>query len=251
MRLSVLVLLLATSLFAGKMSIQSDDGFKLHGWLEYPESEKKTYPVAVFAHQFGSDHSIWDELAKKLRDRGFATMLIDLRGHGKSIKKNGKTVEIVNEFDMAHIEEAFDRSSRKVGFEHIPQDIAYWLDALGTKERLDMNRLVLFGSSLGGGAILPLMLDYEPAAVVAISPGSSSEEATETSLMYAQSPSLFIAGKNDPLGAQQRALEYADKAYRGTYIMLSSNGHGTVLLPWVEDYIFTFLGENVPYGKNL
>jgi len=246
MRYFSLVLLFAFSLFAKEITLDSSDGFKLYGWVEMPKNISGNAPIAVFAHQFGADHTIWNDLAGKLRSKGYATLLVDLRGHGKSIMQEGKKNEVINDTNLDHIAEAYAQSQKKVGFEKIPSDLALWLDKIGENEQIDMERLVLFGSSLGGGAILPLMVDYEPKAIIAISPGGDEKsEAIKTALNYSEAQSLFIAGNKDPLGAQDRALSYANMALRGTYLMISSDGHGTVLLPRVENYIFEFLNQNI------
>lgn len=234
-------LLLTITLFSKEITIESDDGYKLYGYLKYPQIKKDTYKVALFAHQFGADHTIWDELAKSLRDKGYVTLNVDLRGHGKSIYQNGKKNAIINDTSMAHIEEAIKQSREKVKFENITLDLVLWLDYLSEIEDLNMDKLALFGSSLGGGAILPLALDYEPKAMIAISPGGGNDEAIKDSLSFANTASLFISGKNDPLGAQDRALKYSKQAMRGTNLTISSSGHGTVLMPFIKDYIHLFL----------
>lgn len=238
--LSIFLLLIVT-LFSKEITIKSEDGFTLHGYLNYPTIEKESYPIAFFAHQFGADHTIWNDLSKSLRDKGYATLNVDLRGHGKSIMQNGKENSIINDTNMDHIAEALKQSRKKVKFENIPLDLVLWLDYLDEIENINMEKLVLLGSSLGAGAILPLALDYEPKVIVAISPGGSDKDAIKESISVANTSILFISGKTDPLSAQDRALTYSKQAMRGTNLTISSSGHGTVLLPFVEDYIYLFL----------
>lgn len=243
MKIFLSLILVLVTLFSKELTIESEDGFILHGWLDYPAVEKKSYPVILFAHQFGSDHTIWNELASELRGKGFATLMVDLRGHGKSNVQNGNTNSIVNDMRMDHIKEALIQSKKKVKFEKIPSDLAKWLDTISEVENLNMDKLALFGSSLGGGAILPLAIDYEPKVIVSISSGSGDETAINESLKFANTASLFIASKNDPLGAQNRVQDYAKIAMRGTSIIIPGSGHGTVLLPFVKNYIFLFLNN--------
>lgn len=244
MKLLLAIFFISISLFSKELIIKSEDNFKLYGWLEYPSTKSENYPIAFFAHQFGSDHSIWNDLAKSLRDKGYATLNVDLRGHGKSILQDGKENKIINDTSMDHIGEAIKKSREKVKFENIPSDLGLWLDYISEDEKIDMERLVLFGSSLGGGAILPLAIDYEPKAIISISPGGGDINTIKESISVSDSSILFIAGKNDPLGAQKRALNYTDIAMRGTNLTISSSGHGTVLLPFINDYIHLFLEKN-------
>ncbi len=245
MRLFGLVLLFCAVLFAKEVKIESEDGFVMYGWLETPSKKAKSYPLALFAHQFGADHTIWNDLAKELQKKGYATLLVDLRGHGKSIMQKGAKNEVINDVSLDHIAEAFEKSNKKVGFGNIPKDLALWLDYAAKDTALDMKKLVLFGSSLGGGAILPLMVSHEPVAIVSISPGGGDAEEIKTALNYSESASLFVAAKDDPLKAQDRALEYSKDALRGTFLMISGDGHGTVLLPRVQEYVMVFLAQNI------
>ena len=243
MKLLIALLITIVSLSAKEITLKSADGFVMHGWLDYPKEKKESYPLVFFAHQFGADHTIWNDLAADLRTKGYATLNIDLRGHGKSTMQNGKENSIINDVNMDHIGEAIKQSREKVKFEKIPSDISAWLDHAGEIETLDMGGLILFGSSLGAGSLIPILPDYEAKAAVLLSPGSGKEEVLKEALGFSETPILFIAGKNDPLKAQERALKYSHYALKGTYIMISSGGHGTVLLPWVTDYIFTFLNK--------
>lgn len=244
MKILLAVFFAIVSLYAKEITIKSEDGFVMHGWLEYPAEKKESYPLAFFAHQFGSDHSIWDELSAELRAKGYATLNVDLRGHGKSVMQNGKENKIINDTNMDHIREAIVQSRKKVKFENIPSDLSAWLDHAGEIEKLDMGALILFGSSLGAGSLIPILPDYEAKAAVLLSPGGGDEEALKEALELSETQVLFIAGKNDPLKAQDRALKYTNQALKGSYLAISSGGHGTVLLTWVTDYIFTFIDKN-------
>ena len=227
------------SLFAKEITITSNDGFVMHGWLDYPAQKKAQYPVVLLAHQFGADHTIWKEMAQEFNQKGYATLMVDLRGHGTSIMKNGTVIKVSADID--NIASAFEESKKSVGFEKISSDLSQWLTTLSSEKEIDMHKLILVGSSLGAGAIIPLMVEADPIALIALSPGGGDEEAIKTSLMYSETPSLFIAGKDDPLGAQDRALLYTKEALRGSLVLISSDGHGVVLLPRVQKYIDSFL----------
>jgi len=118
-----------------------------------------------------------------------------------------------------------------------------WIELLGEDDSIDTDKLYLFGSSLGGGSIVPLLSEYEAKALVSISGGrlAALGEETDMALSMSMTKQLYIAAKNDPLGAADRSIEYAKKAIFGTAIIISGDGHGTVLLPEVEEYIFAFI----------
>jgi len=57
------------------------DGLRLRGWLARGESDRA---AAVVVHGVGDSLESYLEVAGKLRDRGHAVLLLDLRGHGGS-----------------------------------------------------------------------------------------------------------------------------------------------------------------------
>lgn len=87
------------------------------------------------------------------------------------------------------------------------------------------------------------MNEYEAKALVAISAGGLEElsETTDMALSMSMTKELFIAAKNDQLGAAERSLDYAKKSILGISLIIPGDGHGTVLLPKIEPYIFTFM----------
>jgi len=241
----LLSLFFASALFAAELRITSEDGFELYGWLDKPAASKKAAPLILFAHQFGSDHTIWNDLAQKFNAKGYATLSVDLRGHGKSIMQNGKENAVITDTRLDHIREALMQSDAKVAFKKIPSDLMAWIELLGDDDSIDTDTLYLFGSSLGGGSIVPLLSEYEAKGLVSISGGrlAALGEESDMALSMSMTKQLYIAAKDDPLGAANRSIEYAKKAIAGTAIIISGDGHGTVLLPQVEDYIFAFMSS--------
>lgn len=243
MKALFVVFLFVGVLFSKEIVVKTDDGFEIKASLEMPKS-KNIKALAVFAHQFGADSSIWNEFSSKLQDQGYATLLIDLRGHGKSIIQNGKENKIINEARLDHLREALTQSAKKVDFSKIPSDIEAILEVTFRQNKeLNKQNIVLFGSSLGGGAMLSLT-SLEPKGIIVISTGNYSlygEDEVNLALASTTIPIMLVVGKDDPLGAQKRSYEYSFKSPFTTLIQVSSDGHGTVLLPKVENYIFDFL----------
>lgn len=243
MKYFIMLLLVTLTSFATELTITTQDGFKLYGYLDKPKAAKGATPLILFAHQFGSDHSSWTELAKEFNDKGYTTLSVDLRGHGKSIYQNNKENKIVTVAKLSELKMALVQSDKKVTFVNIPQDLAKWLEFVAEDASVDMSNLYFFGASLGAAALLPLLNDYEAKALVAISTGglAAYKEDTDMALSTSMTKELFIVAKNDPLGAKERSLAYAQSSILGTALMVSGDGHGTVLLPDVTDYIVTFM----------
>lgn len=246
MKLLLLILVFTMSLFSKELTINTEDGFVLHAWLDKPAQSKKAAPLILFAHQFGADHSTWDALAKEFNVKGYATLSVDLRGHGKSILQDGKENKVITDLRLDHIREALVQSDKKLVFKNIPQDLSGWLEYISEDESIDTESLYLFGSSLGGGAIIPLLNDYEAKGIVCISAGrlEALGEETDMALSMSMTKQLFIATKNDPLNAATRVMQYTQKSISGTALIISGDGHGTMILPQVKEYIFTFM-ENI------
>ncbi len=247
----ILILLFIGVSMAKEIEIKTDDGFILKGFLDYPTVKKEKYPVIVFAHQFGTTHRIWSEFAKECRDRGYATLLIDLRGHGLSIYQNGKENKIVfpkNEnFSLIDLIASFKKSAVKVNFKKIPDDISLWIDYLLDNEKIDPDNVYLIGASLGAISIIPVVLTQDIKALVSISPGSPAimgEEKVKLALTSYENPILFIASNEDPIGSGKVVLKLLKESINGQVILLKGKGHGVILLDKVKSYIFTFLEEN-------
>lgn len=241
MKKFLLSLVLVIPLFATELNLTTEDGFELHGWLEKPKETKKPMPIVLLAHQFGSDHTSWDMLTMRLLAKGMATLSVDLRGHGKSTMQKGVENSVQMPKNTSEVRTAFDASAPKVGFSKIPQDLIAWLEMIEEDKSLDIQQLYLIGASLGGASLIPVLNDYDAKALIALSAGRSNSSESDMALSSSLAKTYFIATKNDPLGANVNALEYGKKAIAGTTLILPGDGHGTVLLPKVEEYIFLFM----------
>ena len=231
-----LTLLLPLLLTAGSIELrtESSDGFTLKGWLTLPEKGKKPYPLALMVHEFAADHTMWEPLARKLRKRGYATFVPDLRAHGASTDKKGKTVRVTLK--------DFGKPLPGAALEKIPEDLKQWMELLEERKDLNLETPIYFGSSLGGGALVPLMLDYEPKLIVTLSPAAPRkpylEEAAEA-VENVDTAWMLISSQKD--FALEASLGYEKKALRPTLLILPGSGHGAKLLPAAEGYIELFL----------
>ena len=251
MRKLIILLLISIGIAMSKeLEIKTDDGFILKGFLEYPTTKSNKYPIIIFVHQFGTTHRIWSEFAKKCRDKGYATFLIDLRGHGLSIVQNGKENKIVfpknEDFSLIDLIASFKKSAVKVNFRKIPGDISLWIDYLIDNEKIDIDKIYLIGASLGGISIIPVVLEQSIRAIVSISPGSPAimgEDIVNLALASYDNPLFFIASDEDPIGSGKVVLKLLKKSVNGRLLLLKGKGHGVILLDKAEKYIFTFLDE--------
>ncbi len=236
LRIFAALILSFTFLFAGSqaLTIKSSDGFQMKGWLTLPQKAKGPAPLALLVHEFGSDHRMWDQWVQRLNDMGYATFTPDLRAHGASSMKGDKKILLsVEDFGKPHPEAALEK---------VPEDLKAWMELLEERKELDLESPLLIGSSLGGGALIPLLLDYEAKAVITLSPAApkkpyakDSAEAVENS----DAPWLIVSSQRD--FAKKASLDYATKALRPTLLVLPGSGHGSKLLPASDGYLQLFL----------
>jgi len=241
--LLVALLIININIFAQEINIKSEDGFALKGWLEFPQNNRELYPIAVFVHEFGSDHTMWNDTSKMLRECGYATLVIDLRGHGKSIMQNGKENKIIDDLSAQNFQKSIKLSEKKLNFKNIPSELALWLEKLSEKENIDMDNLVLFGSSLGG-SIIPLFIEFEPKLAILYSPAGAKEfgeEEVNDSISNSDLSLLIFSSQGD--FALQNSLEYAKKALRPTLVVLPGNGHGSATFDLARPYLKTYLDK--------
>ena len=74
------------------VSFKTKDKLILKGSYYAPKKSKsksKAAPAALLIHDAGSDRSELEPVAGYLQKRGFAVLVVDLRGHGESAEKDG------------------------------------------------------------------------------------------------------------------------------------------------------------------
>ncbi|MBT4030463.1 MAG: hypothetical protein HOF16_02985 [Campylobacteraceae bacterium] len=93
--------------------------------------------------------------------------------------------------------------------------------------------------------MIPILNEYEAKGLVAISAGKLEKlsEDIDMALAGSMTKTIFIASKNDPLNANKITMEYTIKSILGTSLIISGEGHGTVILPKVEHFIFSFMNN--------
>lgn len=241
-KIFVTVLLVMFSLNAKEITIKSEDGFILKGWIDFPKKKQNVYPLAFLVHQFGSDHTKWIEFAKELRKRGYATLMVDLRGHGASVKQRSSINKIVPFTSLADLKKSIEKSSKKVNFQKIPSDLSLWLDTVeGGYKNIDIQNLSFFGASLGAAGLISIMFDYEPKIAVLFSPGSTEELGAEDSIGDIAIPLMFVSSAKD--FALERTLNYTKEASTPTTLILPGNGHGEALFDLSKNYVSLFLDK--------
>ncbi|BDU75964.1 alpha/beta hydrolase [Mesoterricola sediminis] len=217
------------------VTLTAADGYVLKGTFVMP-AQKGPRPVVILAHQFRADRSAWKPLADDLNARGIATFALDLRGHGQSTSRDGKTVAVTGDFAA---------SSQLVGFAEIPADLH--LAALWVRKQhgVDGRRLALAGSSIGAYTALAAAPSIRPVAVLALSPaggwGDKPAERLVAAAHKARAAVYVWASEEDP---DAFANATALKPVFGVYArVVPGREHGFDYLPGNRDTMAGWLAE--------
>ena len=112
------------------IEFKSGDNETVRGVL-YEPITPRPHPAIIFAHGLLSTHDEFGDYPMKFCARGYLVLAIDFRGHGASDGLRGLI-----------------SSARNV------QDLQHALDFIEAQPGMDNNRIVLFGHSFGGDAVL-------------------------------------------------------------------------------------------------
>jgi pimeloyl-ACP methyl ester carboxylesterase len=217
-------------------SFKTKDGVLIKSEFVPATDDKITF---IMLHGLGSNRNEWKSFSVKLSDLGFGCFLIDLRGHGQSVKdKNGNNVDY-----RYFIPPGFASQ-----WNLLPEDIARAVEYL-VKKGVKRNKIGFMGASLGANlAILYASEHKSVPAVVLLSPGMdyvgiSIEKAVEN---YGNRPILIAASPGDAY-AYQSSLAITDTLKKtgasATFLPGSGSAHGvqmfngefeTNILDWLK-----------------
>jgi dienelactone hydrolase len=157
----------------------------------------------------------WKDFAERLAKEGFAVLAIDLRGHGESTKRNGKTIR-VKEF------------KRGKDFLDIKKDVKAAKEFLKRK-KLDTKDLILIGASIGANIALNYAIeDKDVKKLVLLSPGRDYSGVKTLKAMKEYDGKLFIcASKDDPYSFSSVKELYRIATCKKKMVLYKNAGHGT------------------------
>lgn len=210
------------------VSMTTSDQFVIVGSF-YPSKQKA--PTVLCLHQWRSDRSAYNGLAKTLQSAGFNVLTIDMRGYGDSQKKaDGSSV-------------APDRDAVK--------DVRAAMDFLLTQSTVDAGRIGILGASYGSSnALIYAADDPRVKAVVALSPGLNYFNVLPTEPAVRKMdrrPILAIASKED-LRSIEAMNNFKEISSSTTAHVVENAGHGTEMLTSVagiESIIVDFFKKNL------
>lgn len=221
--------------------IVTKDGFSMTAKLEYPKiKNKKDFSTVVLLHSLGYSSEWWGTLPDDLLDKGYAILLIDLRGHGNSVYNSKLTrVSWTNMKNKAYAK--------------YPSDVITVLDYIKqSNKRTFFNEWAFVGSDIGAATAVHVAdeISYKPKTIVMLSPVVQSK-GIFIPVKFAELNDIdvmAITGKTDINGfntnnylkkfAQSTYVDYTSESKSTGMIMLKNDDSlSRVIVEWIQQYL--------------
>ncbi len=174
--------------------------------------------AVLMLHMMPADRTSWAGVQTELEKLGIASLAIDLRGHGESVKQGGKTLDYHTFNDVSHQESRVDVTTA-----------INWLRNRG------FTRVGILGASIGANlAIDAAAGDPSIPAIALLSPGENYRgiETYGAASALASDQALLTSGSegddNESFEAAKKIVELASSKDK-TFLPFASAGHGTSL----------------------
>lgn len=208
--------------FIEKTWIKTRSG-KIEAWFLPPDSmdSAEPAPVAIFAHGNGELIDFWPDELKRLNGLGIGVLLVEYPGYGRS-EGTPSQKSITETFNGAY-------------------------DYLIARKDVDPARIILFGRSLGGGAVCALAAERPSAALILMSTFTSARSFSKKYLVPGflvrdpfdnlavvrnySNPVLLIHGKFDEVIPYSHGI----KLYKATHsaeMITYESGHNDCPPDW-------------------
>ncbi len=206
-----------------KITFRTKDGVLIAG--NYFKPQKEHSPVFLLLHMMPATKESWNTFALRLAARGFACLAIDLRGHGRSIDKNGKRIDYKEFRDAEHRGSMNDIESAK--------------EFLAGQKDVDISRFSIAGASIGANlALWQASMDKDVRLLVLLSAGLNYRgiQAPELAPKY-PGPVYILASEGDTYAAESSRQLYG--IFPGDKRLNIINGklHGTGMFDAMPELI--------------
>ncbi len=214
---------------AEQISLKTEDGFEIIGSFYKSQSDVGV----VLLHMLNKNRNDWNAFAEQLQKEGYNVLSIDFRGHGQSLKKDGRSVE-------------WQMFSAKDFNEMI-------LDVKAAKEFLEqkgINKISLIGASIGANIALNYAAeDIEIKTIILLSLGLDYRGVkTDNNIRdYGNRPVLIVASEDDEYSATSSKSLVELAVGKKELKMYTNAGHGTTMFSNtdLDKVMINWLKENV------
>ncbi|MBI2638355.1 alpha/beta fold hydrolase [Candidatus Peregrinibacteria bacterium] len=220
-----------------RVSFQTTDGVTIIGdWTVHSNAKN----AALLLHMMPATRVSWAPLVDALNKAGFATLAIDLRGHGESTKRKLPPPGNTESLDYKNFSDSEHQASRL--------DIDAAFNFLKQKG-FDESAIALVGASVGANLSLDALYRYNSTSrAVLLSPGLDYRGVKTESPMRQLGPHQkvwIIAAEGDQYSANSSITLQQLQKQTGTVTIFGGSDHGTTLFssqPSLIRDIVKFLG---------
>ncbi len=180
-----------------KVEFQTEDNVTIIG--NYFVGVRANVPAVLLLHMMPATKESWNDFAEKLQKAGFQALAIDLRGHGESIKQNGKTLNYQKFSDQDHQNSILDVEAAVL-----------WLAQKGKVESI-------VGASIGANLALQFQSEHpEIKKSVLLSPGldyRGVKTETPAANLKVNQAVFFAATDGDARSSEFSAAQMSQRLY--------------------------------------
>ncbi len=216
-----------------EVSFQSEDGWKLNGYLRLPDgaAANAKAPVVVLVHGAKHDQQTYFFMAKELAKQGLATLRFDWRGKGRSV------------------DAAKDADQAKVYL-----DVKAAIQFAASQPAIDGNRIGAVAATLACVNTLQASLGDARVKTVVLMTALETNPEVERLLTTSDTPILSIASTEDNnyqrgnLSGTTRAIYKLSKSKQSEFLLYDDAGRGSEMLkvkPELQPMILRWLGEKL------
>ena len=211
------------------VSIPASDGLEIAGTVTLPETDEPV-PTVLLLHMLGGSQSDWSagELLNELHDRGYATLAIDMRGHGAT---GGRQDWGLAETDL--------------------QIVWQYLRDL---PQVDPQATAVIGASIGANMALRLAANVPQIdTAVLLSPGLDYRGVTTDDALanYGERPVFYAASADDQYAADSVGALFGQTPGPKQAEIFDGSAHGTQMLtavPEISSLVGDWLDAHVETG---
>ena len=210
------------------VSFQTSDDVTVHGTLHLPDAEQPR-PCVLLLHGGGQDRTEWNDLLPLLHDRGWATLAIDLRGHGQSAEKISDWSKFFNDP------------------EGVPRDVEAAIEYLKNQKGIAADRIAIVGSSVGANLACVGVQRFGVRGGVFFSGKTKAAENLAGVKLDRLQAMYYIASENEEGGARAQwaaDLEAVTAEPSRTEVVRGSRRHGMAVMtddPTLASRVVSFL----------
>ncbi|MBI3335734.1 MAG: alpha/beta fold hydrolase [Candidatus Portnoybacteria bacterium] len=201
------------------------DGVEIVG--KYYAPELTPLGVVLFLHMMPVTKESWDSSARALQQARVASLAIDLRGHGESVKKGQEQLDYQKFNDAQH------QATRL--------DVEAALSWLQKDQQFSLDTVTIVGASIGANLALQALYEHpEVKKAAALSPGlhyRGIEPLPMVENLKLDQAVLYATSKDDGDNTKEtEALYNATKAQK-QWKIYDAAGHGTTMLERTDDLL--------------